>query len=661
MTILSSAPPEPHFTERERRPPVTAGGALTIGLLAVVLIAGPLVLGGTRLWFELPLLGLVALLLLIQAGRIGFGAARRVRLDLIDLAVVAFTLYAAVRWLTSPAEYYSRIEVLNVVGYATIFFTCRYGLVRRTFGLVLLGLLIALGVFETGFGYYLINHLDWCPFGPNETLHQAYAPRWVGTYPCPNHYGAILYLGMGAALAFASFSKLSWPVRIVLFYLAVIMLAGIVCSASRGSMLGACASIVALAIFGVRYGMVRWWLPVTGGVLLLAAFGLVLSQSALVQSRINEARQTLANGSLDHYIRITLARDALRISHDYPLFGTGPATFVFIHPRYQDANFSHRAVLTHDDYLNCLDDYGAVGLAIALFFVGAVTVKFFRRPRAASRWQDRVLLASGFTGWCALLLHSFVDFNMHIPANAMMLFSLTGMGLRRFASEPEQPHLGLPLPAIPLAWVLAVIGLAYGAEVGRTAISDIIYEHAVARSLDALPSKEAAAARAAVQIDPGNVPAWIFLGDVERVQAAHFADPADIAQRMAFGQKAADAYQEAARHNPLDDTIIASLGLTYDIMYRYPEAYFCYVTALKHQPYDGQFWFRLGNHYWQTGLLEKAEQAYRMGLRCPNGSEENVEPANEIRGYLAAQGVPVPPVGTSPLNPNSVVQHPTVP
>ena len=544
---------------------------------------------------------------------------------------------------------------------ATIFFTCRYGLARRTYGLVLLGLLVALGVFETGFGYYLSNHLDWCPYGPAETLHQYYAPRWVGTYACPNHYGAILVMAMGAALAFGSFSKLSWPVRIVFFYLAAIMLVGVVFSVSRGSMLGACASIAALSIFGVRYGMVRWWVPVAGGLVLIGVFVLVLSQSKLVQSRFDEIRQAINHGTLDTYIRVKLDRDALRIAADQPFFGTGPATFVYIHPRYQDSTFSHRAVLTHNDYLNTLDDYGGVGLALALFFVVVVTVKFFRRPRAASRWQDRVLLAAGFTGWCALLVHSLVDYNLHIPANALMLFALTGMALRRFASEMEPPRVGLSLPSIPLACVLAVLSVAYGAELGRTALSDLVYEHAVARSLDATPDDSIAAAHEALKFDSHNVPALVFLGDIERVEAAHYDKPEDIAQRMNLGQKAIEAYQAALRLNPLDDTIEASLGLTFDIMYRYPEAYFCYANALRHQPYDGQFWFRLGNHFWETGALEKAEQAYQMGLHCPNGAEENIEPATEVRGYLAAQGIPLPSVGTDPLKPQPVVEPVTVP
>jgi hypothetical protein len=663
MRPLSSVPhvPESRIVGSEAGRSGRGGSVITTIFLAFILISGPLVLGAARLWFELPLLDVIALLLLVQALRLRSASWDHpwTRIDLIDLSVVLFVIYAAARWLTSPTEYFSRLEILNIVAYAIIFFTCRYGLARRTHGLVLVGLLIALGVFETGFGYYLESNLSWCPFGATEIMHQYYAPRWVGTYGCPNHYGAILVMAMGAALAWGAFSKLSWPLRIVLFYLAAIMMAGVIGSGSRGSMLGAVAAIGALSIFGVRYGMVRWWIPLLGGLILVGGFAFVLSQSPLVKARMAEVTSTLENGVLDRYVRVMLARDALKISHDYPVFGTGPATFVFVHPRYQDSTFPTKAILTHDDYLNCLDDYGAVGLGIALVFIIVVTGRFFSRPRATSRWQDRVLLTAGFTAWSALLLHSFVDFNMHIPANALMLFALTGMGLRRFAGEQPSSRWHISLPLAPLAWALVVLSLAYGFEVGRTAISDIILENAQAASLDTIPSQSADAARDALRYDSDNVPALVFLGDMERIQAAR---QEDIPKRLAQAQLALEAYQQAFKDNPLDDTIGASIGLTFDIMHRYPEAYFCYAAALANQPYDGQFWFRLGNHFWERGLLQKAEQAYQMGLRCPHGAEDNVAAAKDIRDYLAAQGVPLPSPGTNPLAPETApLETPTIP
>src|SRR5450631_3450597 len=71
------------------------GMFLTAVLLAGILVTGPLILGAARLWVELPLLGAVALLLLIQGLRLSRqpaeGAPRR--MDAIDWAVALFVLY----------------------------------------------------------------------------------------------------------------------------------------------------------------------------------------------------------------------------------------------------------------------------------------------------------------------------------------------------------------------------------------------------------------------------------------------------------------------------------------------------------------------------------------------------------------------------------------
>jgi O-antigen ligase len=658
MRVFASEPVETRFSERERRAPITLGSALTVTLLALVLFSMPLVLGGARLWFELPVLELVALLMLVQAGRLASGPGPGIRLDAVDLAVVGFTLYAIVRWQTSPTEYYSRLEILNIAAYGTIFLVCRHGLVRRSQALALLLLLVVLGVFELGFGYELSRNLDWLPFGPTERLHQFYAPRWIGTYGSPNHYGEILIMGMAAALAWGAFSKFSWPLRIFFFWLAALTMAGVIESGSRGSLLAALAAILALGIAGMRDRMVRWWVPTLGALILIAGVALAVAHSKLEQERFSDAARYIAKGNVPRYVRVQLDRDALRIAHDYPIFGTGPATFVFIHPRYQDASFQHRAVLTHNDYLNCLTDYGAVGFVLAMIFVSGVTRRLLRRPRVTGRWQDRVILGAALMAWSAVLLHSFVDYNMHIPGNALLLLALAGMGLRRAPSEADVPMRGLPLPRRPVAAAVALLAVAYAAELGRTGLSDILYEHVAANALDARPSESIAGAQAALRIDPGNVPALVFLGNMYRLETER---QTDLGRRLADGQQAIGFYQRAAKKNPLEDTITASEAVTYDLMYRYPEAYFCYAEALKHQPYDGQFWYRLGNHFWETGLLEKAEQAYQMGLRCPNGSEENVEPAKEIRDYLAAQGIPLPPAGTDPLQPDSDLVHPTVP
>jgi O-antigen ligase/polysaccharide polymerase Wzy-like membrane protein len=645
------------------------GSLVTTILLALILAAAPSVLGSARLWYELPLLGVIAFLLALQAIRLLAPPASARRIDFVDLAVVLFVVYAAARWLTSPTGYFSRLEILSIVGYATLFFTCRYGLVRRSHALALVVLLGVVGLGEAIFGYCLSLHSDvnhpeslWFPFGSDEQLQIYYAPRWIGTYGCPDHYASLLVMAAGATLALACFSKWPWPLRITLFYVAAVLMGGLLFSGSRGGWISLVGSVTALTFFGLRYGAVRWWVPVAGAVIFLAALGAVLTQSSFAQDRLSEVRDMLSSGRVSGYVRIELDRDALRIARDQPFFGTGPATFIFIHPRYQDSTFGFKAMLTHDDYLNCLDDYGLVGFGLAMIFVFSVTLSFLNRVRADFRWADRTIVAAGFAAWCALLVHSAVDFNMHIPANAMILLSLVGLGLRRLPGEEVPRHwstVSLAPAGRRLGAALLVFALAYGIETARTAVSDIIYEGVFAKAENVPTDQSVAGLETALSCDPGNANALLLLGDVYRVQAINEKAFPD---RIATAQQALAAYQRALKANPLDDTIQGRMGLTFDLMRRYQEAFFCYKAAVTARPYDGQFWSALGNHFWQRGLVRKAAEAYMIAAGCPHGNEGAAESAQEVSAIIEQEGFAPPAPGTNPLLPEPAPpEAPTVP
>jgi O-antigen ligase len=439
----------------------------------VILAVGPLILGAARLWIELPLLGGVALLLLVQGIRLIRTAVPNParRLDAIDLSVALFVLYASVRCLIS-SEPFARIEALDVMACAGIFLTCRYGMANRKYCMALLFLLVILGVGETAFGYYLSYHPAWLPFGPAESSQLQYAPRWLGTYDSPNHYACLLVMAIGAALALGSFSKLSWPLRIVLFYLALMMMVGVMFSGSRGSWIALVASIVALLVFGVRHGTVRWWIPVSCAVVLGAVVVSLFSLVPTVRDRFAETENLVLAGQAGGYLRAQLAQD-VRSARNHPFFGTGPEAFVFVPSPGPGAASAPPEVLSHDDYLRCLDDYGLVGFGLVMFFIVAVTLKFFQPLWVDHRWQDRALAATGFAAWAALLVHSWIDFNLHIPANAFVFFALTGLAVGRFKVEKESVGPGIP-PAPArlghwLGWGVTFLGLLYGLEVARIA------------------------------------------------------------------------------------------------------------------------------------------------------------------------------------------------
>jgi hypothetical protein len=534
----------------------------TTFLLATILTSGPLILGGTRLWIELPLLAVAAVLLLLQGLRLTARFAPDVppRADAIDIAVVLFVLYAIVRWLTSPAEYVSRIEALAVVAYAAVFLTCRHGMANRRYCMALLYAFVALGVGETLFAYYLNSHSDWLPFGPEEKLQQFYAPRWIGTYESPNHFVSLLVMAIGAALALGSFSKLPWAVRVIFFYVALMMIIGVLFSGSRGGWISLIAAILGLVVVGIRNGTMRWWIPVTSALALLVFSAFLFSITPEARVRLAESQKLAGQPPLAR-AHVAAAAEAFRAAQAHLLFGSGPGTDVFINPqRIPDAPEAPLEP-THGDFLNCLDDYGLVGVGLAFFFVTAVTLKFFRPLWVDNRWQDRVLVATGFAAWVAVFVHSIVDFNLHIPANALVFFTLTGLALGRI--KPEAPVHWSTVSLAPLGrWVggaTLVLGVIYGAEVVRTAISDNIYEKSVARAELVPVSDSLVDAGQALRYDPGNVDDLLFTGDLHRLRAEL---QKDAASRLDEARQALDAYQRAQHDNPLDDSVPARIAAT---------------------------------------------------------------------------------------------------
>ena len=310
------------------------GALVTTFLLASILISGPLILGASRLWIELPILVGASVLLLVQglrlAGKPTLEAPRRA--DIIDLAVILFVLYAIARWLTSPIEYFSRIEVMAVTAYATVFLTCRHGMKNRKYCMIVLYALVGLGVGEMAFGYYLNNHLDWLPFGQVENLQLQFAPRWIGTYESPNHYVSLLVMAIGAALALGSFSKLPWTVRILLFYAAVMMILGVIFSGSRGGWVSLISAVAGLVVMGIRNGTMRWWIPVVFGAALLIFSAFLFSVTPEAQTRLAESQKLLVNQTPTASARSHLISDTFRSTQGHLLFGWGPGTNVFVHP-----------------------------------------------------------------------------------------------------------------------------------------------------------------------------------------------------------------------------------------------------------------------------------------------------------------------------------------
>lgn len=109
---------------------------------------------------------------------------------------------------------------------------------------------------------------------------------------------------------------------------------------------------------------------------------------------------------------------------DFPLFGTGLGTFASAYNAYETRGGSEmRLVHAHNDYLEYIAEVGVLGALLLLGGILYIGVHAFLASRNRRNMEARGLALGGIVSLAGIGLHTFTDFNLHIPAN-MVLFTV---------------------------------------------------------------------------------------------------------------------------------------------------------------------------------------------------------------------------------------------
>jgi O-antigen ligase len=135
---------------------------------------------------------------------------------------------------------------------------------------------------------------------------------------------------------------------------------------------------------------------------------------------VHQEAQTEVSGGT----RIQIARDALRMFAKRPVLGWGLGVFPEVYPEYRSffTNFTVNAA--HNDYLQLLVEMGGLGFAVMLWFVIAM---FWSAIRKLAKWSsdtNGAVAMAAMLGCAGILVHSLVDFNLQVPANAALFYVL---------------------------------------------------------------------------------------------------------------------------------------------------------------------------------------------------------------------------------------------
>jgi O-antigen ligase len=199
--------------------------------------------------------------------------------------------------------------------------------------------------------------------------------------------------------------------------LTIVPVSAIVLTGSRGGIVSFALEIGILAL------LVRNQRAVHGGrVAVVALVGVVtlLLISWVGASLAVQRLSTLSHPETSLSRRVSMFRGAAHVFFDHPIKGCGLGTLVTVYPRYETAYDGRIVEHVHDDYIETLAETGLLGGLLGLLFLHTLYREARKNFTAEQSHFSRGLHAGAIVAISGLLLHSFVDFNLQIPANAML-------------------------------------------------------------------------------------------------------------------------------------------------------------------------------------------------------------------------------------------------
>jgi O-antigen ligase len=136
-------------------------------------------------------------------------------------------------------------------------------------------------------------------------------------------------------------------------------------------------------------------------------------------------------------------RDIMRMFSARPLLGWGLGTFADVYPQFRSFYTNSQVNEAHNDYLQTLTETGIMGFVIGMWLIVTALRRALRKTSNWSSDVNGILALAALLGISGILVHSLVDFNLEIPANALLFFVLctaAGMDTRFRNLRRENKH-----------------------------------------------------------------------------------------------------------------------------------------------------------------------------------------------------------------------------
>jgi O-antigen ligase len=387
-----------------------------------LLLFGPLAFGAVEPWSIFVLEAGAALLLLLWIIRQVASGELSVAGSPLFAPALVFAFLIGLQLATGRTAY--RYETFS----AGLLY-CAYGMLcflvtqilRRTSHVQ------ALAVTFSVYGFLLASFALLQSVSSTSKLYWLRTPRmggWIyGPYVNHNHYAGLMEMLVPIPLVFSLTRGARGPRKIMAGIAAALMAGTIFLSGSRGGMLAFVVEIGLLAVV-VVWGQKSHKMTLALATFLVIGVGLVLwlgeSELAKRLATIHADTKTELSGGT----RLEIDRDALKMSARKPILGWGLGTFPDVYPQFRSFHTNFFINEAHNDYLQLLVEMGGLGFATMLWFLWGVYRNGITKLKNWPEDLNGAVALAALLGVTGILVHSLVDFNLQIPANAALFYVL---------------------------------------------------------------------------------------------------------------------------------------------------------------------------------------------------------------------------------------------
>ena len=502
--------------------------------------------------------------------------------------IFVFILYVSLQFFISghithnsqlliPSSIYSwatKTELLKLISYAMIFLVTlntvrtKVQLKRVMVAIITIGFLMSI--------FYLMRY-----FG-------APAPRgFVNSDHFSAYLGMIIPLSLGLLLIENTF------VRPLLFLTIIVMGGALFFTMSRGGMFSFIVALLFIALLvSTRRSMKnKGWL-----ILVIAVFIILIIAwlgATPVVERILSFKAEIASRYFGG--RLPIWEGTLNIIKDNPIFGTGLGTFNYIFPKYQPAVIiAKHYTYAHSDFLELLSETGIIGFSLFVICGLWSMVYLFRRySQRHDPWVTGMSICV-FGSLASIFIHSFTDFNLHIPANAVLLAVILALFvsiLRVDNHSPEVAHCRVRIICYPAAMLAAGLFVIYAIAVVRLAMADYYAEKGTVPAADwkigtvpDLSSEAHAPIDGRIAKEEGDCPYFMLAINLDPTNAEyHYKLGRLYGKSKAYELQLAE-YQAAVKLNPTNSQYHQSLAWAYGQMNNVSQAHQEFKTAIELSP-----------------------------------------------------------------------------